>query len=200
MQEKLIYLIRHAQPDYPDGVRMCLGQKTNLPLSTYGFKQAKALSRLLEHAPIEAVYTSPLLRARQTAEAIAGRCRPLHVLDALIELDGGEWDGLTFDQLRSHYPQYFGQGRRASCPPGGESDKDGLARAHAALAYIAAHTQSCAAAVAHSGINRLLLCDLCGLPFSEKKQVSQGFAAVSTLAYQNGVWTVKAISVPPQGE
>jgi len=90
MEEKLIYLIRHAQPDYPNGTRMCLGRRTDLPLSVHGFEQASALGRLLENAPIEAVYTSPLLRARQTAEAIADSRRPIYVLDDLVELDGGQ--------------------------------------------------------------------------------------------------------------
>ena len=189
MSEKTIYLIRHAYPDYPGGVQMCLGQKYDLPLSALGFEQADALARRFEHIPLEAVYTSPLLRARQTAKAIAGS-RPVHVLEDLIELNGGEWDGLTHEQLRARYPAHFGPHAKGGCPPGGESDEAGLARMLSALTYIEARTQAHAAIVAHSGVNRLLLCHLSGLPLTEKKKMGQDLAAVSVITCANGVWRV----------
>ena len=197
MSAKLIYLIRHAQPDYPGGKMMCLGQTNDLPLSPLGFEQAAQLGRFFESIELEAVYTSPLLRARQTAQAVAGDLRPLHVLPELIEMHGGEWDGLTFDQLHERYPEYFGRGARVSCPPGGESDEDGLARIHAALAHVAAKTERCAALVAHSGVNRILLCDLLGRPLSEKKLVPQDCSCFNVLAYENGSWSVKEINGKP---
>ena len=98
MAEKQIYLVRHALPDYPGGAKMCLGQKNDLPLSTQGHAQAQQLGRFFSLLPLEAVYTSPLLRARQTAAQIAGS-RPLHVLQDLIELCGGAWDGLPFAEI-----------------------------------------------------------------------------------------------------
>ena len=194
MSEKTIYLIRHAHPDYPDGVKMCLGRKNDLPLSRHGLDQARALGERFSSIPLEAVYTSPLLRARQTAQAIAGDARPVHTLEDLIELDGGAWDGLTYDQLHERYPQHFGPGAKGGCPPGGESDEAGLARMRAALAYVAEHTENCAAIVAHSGVNRLLLCALSGLPLSEKKKMGQDYGAVCRLSYQNGLWTVNDFS------
>ena len=197
MSSKLIYLIRHAQPAYPGGKMMCLGQKNDLPLSASGIDQAASLGRFFESLPIEAVYTSPLLRARQTAQAVAGAVRPVLVLPELIELDGGEWDGLTFDQLHDRYPAYFGKGRQASCPPGGETAEQGLARAYAALTYVAQHTQHCAAIVAHSGINRILLCDLLGRPLHEKKRVPQDCGGINILEYRDGIWFVKDVDLKP---
>ena len=64
MAEKQIYLIRHALPDYPGGAKMCLGQKNDLPLSEKGLEQARRLGEFFSALPLEAVYTSPLLRAR----------------------------------------------------------------------------------------------------------------------------------------
>ena len=128
MNQKTIYLIRHAHPDYPGGVKMCLGRKNDLPLSTLGLAQAAALSQRFSNIPLEAVYTSPLLRAQQTAQAVSADRHPLYVLDNLIELDGGQWDGLTYEQLHARYPGSFGPGAKGCCPPGGESDEDGLSR------------------------------------------------------------------------
>ena len=197
MTEKTIYLIRHAHPDYPGGVKMCLGRRNDLPLSMQGFAQAEALRRRFAHIPLEAVYTSPLLRARQTAQAVAGHTRPVLVVDDLTELDGGEWDGLTYDQLHARFPASFGPGAKGGCPPGGESDDAGLARMKNAFMHIAANTQTCAAIVAHSGVNRLLLCDLAGLPLSEKKKMGQDYAAVSVLVCTDGLWTIRELGPRP---
>lgn len=192
MREKTIYLIRHALPAFPDGVeKMCLGRKNDLPLGSRGLEQAAALARRFETIPLEAVYTSPLLRAQQTAKAIAGNLRPIYMLEDLIELDGGAWDGLTYEQLRARFPESFGPDAKGGCPPDGESDESGLIRMQSAFERIAAHTKSCAAIVAHSGVNRLLLCSLAGLPLSEKKKMGQDYAGVSTLVCRNGIWTVK---------
>lgn len=197
MSDKIIYLIRHAHPDYPNGVKMCLGRKNDLPLSAQGFNQASALARRFENIPLEAVYTSPLLRAKQTAQAVASGNCPVCVLDALIELDGGEWDGLTYEQLHTRFPDSFGPGAKGGCPPGGESDEAGLARMKTALDYVAENTQNCAAIIAHSGVNRLLLCDIAGLPLSEKKKMGQDYAAVSILACTDGIWTIRELGPRP---
>lgn len=197
MSEKTIYLIRHAHPDYPGGVKMCLGQKNDLPLSTQGLEQACSLGRRFMNIPLEAVYTSPLKRAQQTAEAIsAGKC-PVYVQDDLIELDGGEWDGLTYEQLHARFPDSFGPGAKGGCPPGGECDEDGLMRIKRAFERIASGTERCAAIVAHSGVNRLLLCELAGLPLGEKKKMGQDYGAVSVLECTNGVWTICELGPRP---
>lgn len=200
MASKTLYLIRHAQPDYPNGEKMCLGQKNDLPLSEHGFSQARQLGAFFKEIPLEAVYTSPLLRARQTAAPIAGEARPLLVLDALIELYGGEWDGMPFSVLRERYPGYSRRGSAFSTPPGGETDESGLARALSALAIADGQTQRCAALVAHGGINRLLLCHLLGRPLSDKRQLSQDHAAVSILEKTNGVWRVQGIDILGQND
>ena len=192
MGEKTIYLIRHAHPNFPDGVeKMCLGRKHDFPLSALGLKQAAALAERFASVPLEAVYTSPLQRAHQTAQAIAGTARPILVLDNLIELDGGEWDGLTYAQLHERYPESFGPNAKGGCPPGGESDEDGLVRMQSAFNHVAENTKSCAAIVAHSGVNRLLLCKIAGIPLNEKKKMGQDYAAVSILVCKDGIWTVQ---------
>lgn len=195
MHSKTIYLVRHAKPDYPGGQRMCLGQKNDLPLSAYGMEQAQQLGKYFEHLEIERVYSSPLLRARQTAAPIAGNDRPLHVLPDLIELYGGEWDGRPFSEIHAEYPEYFIPGSGFSCPPGGEKDENGLARARKALDYVGRQVTGNAVVVAHSGINRLLLCSLLGKPLSEKKQIPQDYASVSVLQNTDGMWKVEKVNL-----
>lgn len=191
MTEKTFYLIRHAEPDLPGGEKMYLGQRCDLPLSPRGHAQAAQLAQYFQSVPLDAVYTSPLLRARQTAAPIAAGGRTLHVVSDLRELSAGEWDGLSFAEVRARYPQYFAPGVVFSCPPGGESDEEGLERARRALARIEQETPHSALIVAHAALIRLLLCALLNRPLSEKKQLRQRHAAISVLTYAEGCWRVE---------
>lgn len=193
MADKTFYIIRHALPDFPDGESLCLGRRLDLPLGPEGRAQAAQLGREFSALPVEAVFSSPLLRAQQTAAPIAGAGRPLITLDALTELDGGEWDGLPFSQIRRRWPN-----SRGGCPPGGESDELGLARMQRVLAEIDARTQRCAVIVAHGGVNRLLLCALAGKPLSEKKQFAQDYAAVGMIEKNGDVFKTVCSGRAPQ--
>jgi len=196
MRAMRLFLIRHALPDYPGGKRMCLGQKTDLPLSIEGHEQAQALCKVFSKSPVNAVFSSPMQRAHETAQAIAGDKHTVHTLPELTELDGGEWDGLTFDEIRAQYPDSFSN--RPFCPPGGESDEDGIARALLALERIRQEGGGCAVAVSHGAIIRALLCGLTGTPTSEKKRFSLNCAAVSILDYCDGKWIVRAFNLPAE--
>lgn len=195
MDTKTFYLIRHAEPDFPGGEKICLGQKIDLPLSRAGLDHAALLARVLQSVPLDAVYTSPMQRAKQTAAPIAGDDRPLYVIPELIELHGGEWDGVPFSLIRKRHPDQFVPGVRSACPPGGESDEEGLARARRALERIVQQTPRSAAIVAHGGLNRLLLCSLLSRPLSDKKKLSQGYGAVSVLTSLGGEWRVDAVAL-----
>lgn len=200
MTEKTFYLIRHAEPDLPGGEKMYLGQRCDLPLSPRGHAQAAQLAQHFQSVPLDTVYTSPLLRARQTAEPIAAGGRALHVVSDLCELSAGEWDGLSFAEVRARYPQYFAPGMVFSCPPGGESDEQGLERARRVLAQIERETPHSALIVAHAALIRLLLCALLGRPLSEKKQLRQKHAAISVLTYADGCWRVESTGVTLDSE
>lgn len=198
MSMKKIYWIRHAQPAYPNGIRICLGSKIDLPLSSEGKIQADLAGTVLSNIPFEAVYASPLLRARETAVRIAsGRC-PVRLLEELTELDGGEWDGMPFEEIYARYPAYFGKAGLSVPPPGGESDADGYLRIHRALSMIAAQTCSCAAVISHSGISRVLLCQLLGMSFREKKQISQPYTGITVLEENEKGWMIRELGMTPE--
>lgn len=147
------YLIRHGKPDFPNGARMCLG-RTELPLGAVGRMQAALLGRELG-GEVDAMYSSPLSRAVQTAQALG---RPVTVIDGLAEQYAGEWDGLTFDEIRARYPELYA--RRATeryLPlPGSEPDGEALRRFTRALCE-ALSGGGTAAVVAHASVIRLYL-------------------------------------------
>jgi broad specificity phosphatase PhoE len=145
---KKVYLIRHALPDFPDGKRMCIGT-TDIPLGEKGLLQAAEMAKLLP--AVTAVFSSPLTRAVQTAEAIG---LPVTILPDLRELYAGEWDGLTFGEIRQKYPGlYAARGTDRTIPlPGAEGHEEGLTRFTAAMERTAALAPGDFAVVAHGGI------------------------------------------------
>ena len=78
------------------------------PLVEAGREQARALAERVASLGVAEVWTSPLARARQTAEIVAAAHGvPLHVDQALRELDAGPWQGLTQEQMAARYPEEF---------------------------------------------------------------------------------------------
>ena len=90
-----LYLVRHGATANNEARPPRLqGRRTDPALSDEGQEQSRETGRLLASQRIEAVYTSPLLRARQTARAIAEpHGLPVEVVDDLIEVDVGRWEG-----------------------------------------------------------------------------------------------------------
>ena len=95
----LFYLIRHAEPEMGENGRICLGRKLDVPLSEYGKKQALLLGEQLKDKHFDFIFTSPLLRARETADALQQDC-PRMIATELTEVDGGEWDGMLFSTIQ----------------------------------------------------------------------------------------------------
>ena len=145
----LIYLIRHGEPAFLQGQKLCLGNRSDPPLSEEGVRQAKTLKSCFLRD--EAVYCSPMLRCLQTAKYIFGR-EPVKNPE-LAEMDMGRWDGLTFHEIRESYPEtYARRGLDWSLPAsGGECLEDAARRAQKAILGISDEE---AAVVTHEGIIR----------------------------------------------
>lgn len=102
---KLI-LIRHGQTQWNNESRV--QGRTDIPLNEKGRLQAAAIAERLQDDHFDAVYASPLSRAKETAEEIAKRHGAKVVLDEdIIEIQFGKWEGLTSPELNKTYPELF---------------------------------------------------------------------------------------------
>lgn len=173
---KKVYLIRHGQPDFPEGKRMCLGI-TDIPLSQQGLAQAEEMARKLPE--VSAVYSSPLTRAVQTAQAIG---LPITILDDLRELNAGQWDGLCFDEIQRRFGDlYAARGSDPTLPlPGGEDHAQGLARFRAAVEQAVKESPGDLAVVAHGGVIAQFLKVITG------QWRKPGYAEIVPLIWENG--------------
>ncbi|WP_306359132.1 bifunctional RNase H/acid phosphatase [Nocardia sp. CC227C] len=118
-----LLLLRHGQTEL--SVQRRYSGRGNPPLTVLGREQAaRAAKMLAARGNISAIVSSPLGRARETAEA-AGHALgvPVRVLDGLIETDFGAWEGMTFAEAREHDPELHTRwlGDPSLPAPGGES-------------------------------------------------------------------------------
>lgn len=101
-----LYIIRHGQTDW--NIKKKLQGTEDIPLNDTGRQQAALCAEVLSDIPFEAIYTSPLSRASETAQIISDSTHhaPVIVEPGLIERDFGEGSGMTHEQLHSTYPEY----------------------------------------------------------------------------------------------
>jgi len=118
-----LVLIRHGETDWNAEGRW-QGQ-ADIPLNTQGVSASERLAQELVSYPLDAIYSSDLIRARQTAQALA-RAKSMHVKlePRLREIDQGEWQGLLINQIQSLYTDVYLkrlQDPWQVAPPGGET-------------------------------------------------------------------------------
>lgn len=186
---RTVYLLRHAAPQLPDETRRwCLGSRSDPPLSLAGQSAAADLACRFADLGISAVGSSPLLRCIQTAEHLFPS-QPVTVLPGMAELDCGAWDGLSFDAIRTEYPDLYAlRGADPSVPPpGGESMASAAARGIAAITDFLAETGGDLVIVGHAGINRAVLCSLAARTFAEIRKIPMDYLRIHVLRHENGV-------------
>lgn len=158
---KNIYLIRHGQPVL-EAEGKCLS-RTDLSLDAVGLEQAETLAGWLWEHPAE-VYSSPLKRCVATARIMAGD-QPVNTEPDLAEILVGEWEGLSFREIRTRWPEvYEARGNHIGtvAPPGGESFAEGGERLDRTLERILEKTEGDIVLVTHAGILRGWLCRILG--------------------------------------
>jgi broad specificity phosphatase PhoE len=182
-----LYLIRHGEVEGAAEGRF-FGH-TDVALSPVGLRQVEALSRRLAEEPIDAVYASDLLRARQSAAPLAAvrRVGPV-ALPALREVAMGRWEGLTFRQIRERDPDALRDWLADPTTfafPGGENLEDLRARVVPAIGEaLARHAGGRFAVVAHGGSNRVVLAEALGLPLGNALRLAQDYACLNLIEYR----------------
>jgi len=136
----LVYLARHGQTAYNHEGRF-QGQQ-EIPLDDTGRAQAAELAERAAAYGFAALWCSPLLRARETADVVAARIGLQPREDArLMETDAGDWTDLSFAEVRARSPELFDAFAAAEpgfAFPGGESFAEQDVRVSAALADVEA--------------------------------------------------------------
>lgn len=180
-----LILIRHGQTVWNAQHRT--QGRTDIPLDDIGRAQAKLLARRVAGMHVDAVYASPLLRARETATILAQPHKlPVRNHPLLMERDFGVWEGEAFADLVEKYPdqmRMWQQDPSGCTPQGAESLREVGERCAAFLQELAlAHGgDDVVAVVSHSIPLRLIVAGLIGLPAARLHSLHMDNAAYTRM-------------------
>ncbi len=150
----IFFLIRHGESLF-NAQKRIQGQ-LDVALTPLGRKQAAALAIALGSLDLDAIYSSPLIRAMQTAEPIAAAARlTIQTDDRLKEINAGVFEGVNWDEIDRRAPEAAIKWREHDPDfviPGGESRRAVGARGRAALEAIRAAGHRRVAVIAHGGV------------------------------------------------
>lgn len=181
-----IYLVRHGETEW-NRIRRFQG-RSDLPLNPKGIKQVKALALALKDKPLTAIYTSPLIRAVETARLINvfHPSTPIFEEKGFIEMDLGEFDGMNVRDWAEQYPDVqkaWHENPASVKMPGGESLMEVQVRAKEALERITRNhpTDATLLISSHNFVNLTLLCDLLKIPLHRFRELRQENAAFNVI-------------------
>ena len=172
--EKEIFLVRHGETDFNKELRY--QGHMDVDLNQKGYLQAQKISKRLSTQKIDEVYSSDLKRAKNTAEVIVDPHNlKLNTRKGLREIDVGDWEGLTYDDLRKDYPDLIKKwydNPISVSPPGGETLNEFEKRVVDCFHEIINQCQGeKIAIIAHGGTIRILLANLLEIPLNKNWQI-----------------------------
>lgn len=176
-----MYFVRHGETDW--NVNKKIQGSADIPLNENGKRQAGELAarlvKLRREGEFQAVrvYTSPQLRAAETAEAVADTlelsCIPL---DGLREMSLGKWEGLSWKRVCEEFPKEYrawNSQRRYRKTPEGESYQEVVSRAFSAIACILEREREDVLVVTHSAVLMAVRCYMDDCPFEEREMLER---------------------------
>ena len=182
----LLYMFRHGTAA-PRG--FMVGQ-ADLPLLPQGEAEIRRWAESLSDRVFHAAWSSPLLRARQTADILlknnSASTHEARIVDGLREISLGEWEGKTKHEVMRKYPEIWearGRDMVHTAPAGGESFQELASRVLPAFTAVCAQAarKGRSLLVGHQAVNRVILAHLAGMPLESLRDIPQPNGALSIL-------------------
>jgi broad specificity phosphatase PhoE len=192
-----LYLVRHGQTAW--NKEEVFRGRTDIPLDETGLKEAESAGEYFKTLDIEAVYSSPLSRAWQTAQKIS-RFHSLDVqaLEGLLDMSFGSWEGRSLKEVKETDGERYRQWREEPHLlrlPGGETLAEVRARTMSALEeVIRRHPEKTVILVSHRVINKVLICGILGLDNSHFWQIQQDTTAINLIQHRNGKYILSLMN------
>ena len=197
----LLLLIRHGENEFVKTGKMA-GRMPGVHLNERGRQQAVELAEALSDVPLKAIYASPLERARETAEALAGeRKLEIQLRPDLMDTNIGKWQGRTLKQVRRLKKwKIVQQAPSRFTFPEGESFLQNQTRIVSCLDEIAAShkPKDIVAVVFHADPIKLAVAHYLGMPLDHFQRLGCDTASVTILfVSETGAHLVKLNQRPP---
>jgi len=182
-----IILVRHGETEW--NVTNIFRGRIDIELSQTGMKQAELLAEYLSDTKVDAIYSSPLKRALQTAEAIARYHRlSVEIAPALLDFNFERWQGLSRQEVRDKYKALYAEWLENPHQvqiPDGENLDNVRKRALGVVESIIAKHEGTAILVSHRVVNKVLICALLGLDNSHFWNIAQDTCGITLFTYEN---------------
>jgi len=195
----LVILVRHGQTD--ENVSGRISGQGPAPLNTRGQEQAKVAADVLASLGVTQMFSSPVVRARQTADILTQRLHvPIVEMSALREVEYGEWEGKHFNDMRGHpIAQQVFQDPSAVAFAQGERLTDVQQRSVQAIETVRqAYPQGIVVMVSHGDVIRTALAHYLNMPFNEYRRINLDNGAISVLELFDDWVRLKALNFVPQ--
>ncbi len=188
-----LFVLRHGETEWSRERRFTGGR--DVALTPAGQAQAEAASTALASTPLQAVYTSPLERARTSAEVIAkSQHLPVRLDARFAEMRFGRWEGLTLEHAAAEAPALYAAWRatpHTAAPPDGESLVSVAARVAEGIADLqAAHAGETVVLVTHAIVVRLIVLAALGLDAERLWSIDASPGGLTEIEYRPGWVTV----------
>lgn len=175
MEKTTLYLIRHGEA--LGNINRRFQGSTDAPLTDRGRQQTRCLENRFRDVPVDVIYSSPLQRAYDTAMAVsrATGCSPILIEPRLIEINGGEVEGMLWDEFPKRFPEEFDNWVNNPArfrAPHGETMEEVYKRVREGILHILRQNPGKRiAAATHGCAIRNALCFLLGYPIQEMNRV-----------------------------
>ena len=192
-----IYLVRHGQTAW--NKEEIFRGRTDVPLNETGLREAQLAGEYFREMEIHAIYSSPLLRAWETAQKIAEVQRlEVRSLQGIIDMCFGEWEGQSLKDVQEKDGQRFQQWKNEPHLvkiPGGETLDEVRDRAMAVLEKtIKSHSGKTLLFVSHRVVNKVILCSILGLDNSHFWQIGQDTTAINLIQHRDGKYVLSLLN------
>ena len=199
MRTLKIHLIRHGATD-ANKLGLYIGSKTDMPLSPEGMNELIDMRHNIDYPEIERLYSSPMLRAKQSA-AVLYPNMPIYPVDNLKEYDFGDFDGKTADELELN-PDFSKWVAGKIPAPNGESNGDFVKRLCVGLQQIVVdmieNDIEHSAVIMHGGAIMMLL-GACGVPQAKPvewvAESGQGYSLLVTPSLYHKTGVVEVVGI-----
>lgn len=183
-----VILVRHGETDWNQSRRI-QGGGSDTPLNEKGKEQAESLASRLKSESIQAIYSSPLQRARDTAQAIAGYHQlEVGIEPSLKEIEVGELEGTPIAEIGKHLDQLLtadSHGEIMPRMPGGESVTEVQQRAWSTIKRLVdKHPDGVLVAVCHYFVISTIICSVLNLPLSRMGRFRIGVGSISAITFE----------------
>jgi broad specificity phosphatase PhoE len=187
-------LVRHGETEGQSSVRY--HGRTDVPLSVLGRTQMEQVRVALRGETFSAVYASTLSRAIEGA-TIVGRPLPVNPVVGFNEIDFGEWEGLTIEEIQARDPQryaYWRANRTDFQYPGGDSTSAFRRRVVQTLHDLLPTASGRALLfILHKGVIRSILAELLGLDEARRRELTIDLASIHVVRHDGASWRAEGL-------